>query len=220
MNTKKTTILIVSGLLAALIVIVGVRALTSPAFSLPFDDSRSASPSVPERLEKEKQIVEYKFPRHNLEASYIGFGNLDDLEKHSDIIVVGTPVLPFEERKNATSHYEDGVMESFATITEFTADTVLKDPDQVVRDGQVTFYEPIAFTERTDGAKALFSIADYRELQYGNRYLVFLADNGHNGYGVINMNNGTFNMDKYDRTSGDPTHHRLMTQIFDKYDLE
>ena len=208
MNRKKTTILILSGLLAVLLIVVGVQALTT------------TNSSVPEQLEKEKQIVEYKFPRHNLDASYIGFGTLEDLEKHSDIIVVGTPVLPFEERKDATSHYEDGVMESFSTLTDFSVDTVLKDPNQIVQNGQIAFYEPIAFTERMDGTKAIFSIADYRELQYGNRYLVFLADNNRNGYSVINMNNGTFNMDKSDRTSGDPTHHRLMTQIFDKYDLD
>jgi len=219
MNRKKAAYAILSGLIACVFAIVGVRYFVTG--SLPSHSKNIESATlVPDRLIKEKQIVQYGFPKVNLDAGYIGFGDLDALEEHSDIIAVGTPVLPFEERENTTSRYDDGVMQDFATITDFAVDTVIKDPGQIVQNGQVTFYEPIAFADRMDGSKALFSIADYRELQYGNRYVVFLSDNGHNGYGIINMNNGTFNMDKSDRTSGDPTHHKLMTQIFGKYDLE
>jgi len=219
MNRKKAAYAILSGLIACVFAIVGVRYFVTG--SLPFQSTNiESATSVPDSLIKEKQIVQYGFPKFNRDAGYIGFGDLDALEKHSDIIAVGTPVLPFEERENTTSRYEDGVMQDFATLTEFAVETVLKDPGEVVQNGQVSFYEPIAFANNMQGSKALFSIANYRELQYGERYIVFLSDNGQGGYSVINMSNGTFNMNKTDRTSGDPTHHKLMTQIFGKYDLE
>ncbi|QDH21448.1 hypothetical protein [Saccharibacillus brassicae] len=149
------------------------------------------------------------------------------MEKVADVIVVGTPLLPFEEREHKATYYDDNVIQDFYTLTDFKVEQVIKDPDQAVQDGKIKFVEPISIIISKDGEKIIRSIADYQDVQEGEKYLVFLKDNTLGQYGVINMKNGTFDLNENVENSfnaleieGDPVHEKMKQEALAKYDLD
>lgn len=149
------------------------------------------------------------------------------MEKVADVIVVGMPLLPFEEREHKATYYDDNVIQDFYTLTDFKLEQVIKDPDQAVQDGKIKFVEPISIITSKDGEKIIRSIADYQDVQEGEKYLVFLKDNTLGQYGVINMNNGTFDLNENVENSfnaleieGDPAHEKMKQEALAKYDLD
>ncbi|OWR30743.1 hypothetical protein CDO73_09105 [Saccharibacillus sp. O23] len=131
-----------------------------------------------------------------MDASYIGFNTIEDLDAHADLILVGTPILPFEEREHKAAYYQDGVVQDFYTITDFKVDKVVKDSKQAVKNGMIQYFEPISVVTQETGAKVIYSIADYQEVQQGEKYLVFLRENDNGHYATINMNNGKFALEE------------------------
>ena len=137
------------------------------------------------------------------------------------------PLLPFEEREHKATYYDDNVIQDFYTLTDFKLEQVIKDPDQAVQDGKIKFVEPISIITSKDGEKIIRSIADYQDVQEGEKYLVFLKDNTLGQYGVINMNNGTFDLNENVENSfnaleieGDPVHEKMKQEALAKYDLD
>lgn len=122
-------------LLAAIILLVGMQFIANDEPGTQRTDGQTGETetiSQPEEAKTEPQpaadaAAHKGVKRINLQASYIGFDNLDSLEEHSDVIVFGTPLLPFEQRSSHTTHYEDGHMQSFYTLTEFKVERTIKD---------------------------------------------------------------------------------------------
>ncbi|WP_143536102.1 hypothetical protein [Saccharibacillus sp. O23] len=157
-----------------------------------------AEHSQPQHSEakKEEQDRNHGLKRVNMDASYIGFNTIEDLDAHADLILVGTPILPFEEREHKAAYYQDGVVQDFYTITDFKVDKVVKDSKQAVKNGMIQYFEPISVVTQETGAKVIYSIADYQEVQQGEKYLVFLRENDNGHYATINMNNGKFALEE------------------------
>lgn len=211
---KKIASLILLGLALVLDLIIGIRL---------------AEHSQPQHSEvkKEEQDRDHGLKRVNRDASYIGFNSIEDLDAHADLIVVGTPVLPFEEREHKVTYYEDGVVQDFYTVTDFKVDKVIKDSKQAVKNGIIQYFEPISIVTQEKGPKVIYSIADYQEVQQGEKYLVFLRENDKGHYATINMNNGKFALEETAKRSinarriqEDPTYQALKKAALSKYDLK
>lgn len=225
-RTKKTWIIIALGTAICLSLIIGIRQYAIHNTLTQADESTSENIQESE-VKKEKKDRDHGLKRVNSEASYISFGSIKALEEISDVIVVGTPILSFEEREHKVTYYDDNMIQDFYTLTDFKVEKVIKDPDQAVQDAKIKFVEPISIVTSKDGEKMIRSIADYQEIQEGEKYLVFLKDNALGQYGVINMNNGTFDLNENEENSfhaleieGDPTHEKLKQEALVKYDLD
>ncbi|WP_172194852.1 hypothetical protein [Saccharibacillus qingshengii] len=225
MKMKKAWILMALGATFCLVLIIGIRQYTTTN-ALTYADE-TVSKSIPDsEIKKEKKDRDHGLKRVNAEASYIGFEDIDALENDADVIVVGTPILPFEKREHEATYYEDGFIQNFYTLTDFKVEKVIKDPEQAVQNEKIKFIEPISIVTNENGQKVIYSIADYQEVQQGEKYLVFLKNNGLGNYSVINMNNGTFDLNENEENSfnaleieGDPVHEKLKNEALEEYDL-
>lgn len=161
-----------------------------------------------------------------LEGNQMMYDTLDSLEQGSDVIVVGTPLLPFEEREHHVTSYNDGIIQSFYTHTEFKVEKVIKNEGPRPVDETVEFIEPLAIVEEKGAEPKIWAINGYHEVEPNKRYIVFLADNGRGKYGIINSNSGKFSPDleqaeeieqiqQYER----PLHIKLRQSVFAKYPL-
>ncbi|RJG23081.1 hypothetical protein [Paenibacillus thiaminolyticus] len=125
-----------------------------------------------------------------VDSTYIESTSTEDLINRAELIVIGTPVNNFEERKHVVSYYNTMTIQDFYTITDMEVEQVLKGQ---WNNKNISVIEPVSILQGFDGRRKLVS-DDYVEMKKGNRYIVTLKKNSFGDYSVINMNNGVFNL--------------------------
>ncbi|NTU30503.1 hypothetical protein HPY27_10145 [Brevibacillus sp. HB1.1] len=130
----------------------------------------------------------------SLEALYMTYESAEELDE-ADLILIGTPTSDFSDREHKTSYYEDGSLQDFYTLTEIEIDKMIKSPNDfdLEESETLSIIEPVGMIE-LDGTKKI-TIDEYKEMEQGEKYIIFLNDNGHGQYSVINNDLGKFNLD-------------------------
>ncbi|WDH99734.1 hypothetical protein PUW24_13040 [Paenibacillus urinalis] len=113
------------------------------------------------------------------------------MDQLAELIIIGTPTKSFIDREHKITHYGDGEVQDFYTLTEIQIDKILKKPDDLPQDQKTTsIIEPIGL----DGETKLI-VDDYVELQKGDQSVIFLVKNTFGDYGIMNENLGKYSLD-------------------------
>ncbi|GGG14213.1 hypothetical protein [Paenibacillus aceti] len=130
-----------------------------------------------------------------LASDYKGFSSAEALFSEAELVVIGSPIKDFEDRKLHLTRFSTGHIEDIVTFTEIKVEKVLKGPEE---DGvDLTVIEPIGIYQTFEGKKRI-ARAGYTEMKKGSQYVIFLSKNAFGQYGVINMQAGKFNLDGTD----------------------
>ncbi|MCY9517684.1 hypothetical protein [Paenibacillus apiarius] len=136
------------------------------------------------------------FKTISIHANFVNFENADQLDSFADLIVIGTAVQRFEDRNPVSTHFDDGTLQDFYTLTDISIDRVLKGPGQIMQeDAPLTIIEPLAYLD-IENEKTKLTRENYIELHEGDRSVIFLKKNTFGQYAIINQNLGKFSLNE------------------------
>lgn len=153
---------------------------------------------------KEDKIDELPIVSSN--GNYINYDNFDELEQNSELIIIAQATKNFEDREHINKFHEtpeDKYQPKFLiegiTKTEVNIKEILKQPEnEHFNEGEIlSVIEPISIFEDVDKVKKIKTVSNYKEIGTDD-YILFLKKNSYDEYGVINMNNGRFNLNNND----------------------
>ncbi|MDT0124905.1 hypothetical protein Q9R46_19730 [Paenibacillus sp. RRE4] len=136
------------------------------------------------------------------DALYLGFDNVEELDRNADLIIIGSTAEEFQDRKHITTTFDDGVIQDFYTLTNLNIDSVIKKPDDSdISTGQtLEAIEPIGYTDPAIKDTKI-TLNDYTELEKDITYIMFLEKNDQGNYVLINLNLGKFNLEEPEITT-------------------
>lgn len=170
----------------------------------------------------EKPITDSKndIKKDNIEtivthASFINYEEENELFEDAELVVIANTNKKFEDREHVVKYVEQNnedekhlpkAIEDFYTKTPIEVVKVLKQHQKstVSEKDELDIIEPISLIE-DEGLKKL-STENYIEMQENNNYILYLKKNTYGQYGIINMNNGRFNLELDDGIKGISEH--------------
>lgn len=163
----------------------------------------------------------------SLHASYVNYETVSALDSDAELIVIGTPLKEFDDRKHVVTKYDDGTVQEFYTLTDIQVDEIIKAPkDLTLATNEVlTIIEPISYIDDTQGQRKI-AYEDYTELKQDEQSIIFLKQNAQGVYSVINMDLGKFSLNHTSKTSKTLTSQEqdlkeeFRQTVLEKYNLE
>ncbi|WP_025715954.1 hypothetical protein [Paenibacillus sp. 1-18] len=139
------------------------------------------------------KLSELNTPKISLEASYIDYKTVSELDSNAELIVIGTPLQGFDDRQHIVTSFDDGTLQDFYTLTNIKMDKVIKSPEgsSLNLDEPLSIVEPISYIDDAGGKKKI-AYEDYTELKQNEKSIIFLKKNTQGQYSVINMDLGKF----------------------------
>ncbi|WP_052099023.1 hypothetical protein [Paenibacillus stellifer] len=189
--------------------------------SVYFYSINNPSSSKLDSVKPQRSLASTSIPTISISASYIKQETVSELDKASELIIVGTATQSFDDREHIVTTFYDGSVQDFYTITDVLVDHVIKAPkDSVILKGDVlSIIEPISYlVSGSDKKKITFE--DYTELNQGDKSIIFLKKNTQGQYGVINMNLGKFSLNSSDKLKKDTTEEQQSGENFKEQVLE
>ncbi|WP_088549417.1 hypothetical protein [Paenibacillus aquistagni] len=152
-------------------------------------------------------------------STYKGFPTAPSLFSGADLVVIGTPIKDFKDRKLHLWKLPNGGIMDIATYTELKVEKVLKGPKEDAVD--LTVFEPIGVYQTFEGKRRM-AYEGYTEMKKDSKYLIFLGKNAYGQYSVINMQAGKFNLDGTDPddTKGSSIKSGIFADLKSKYSQE
>ena len=193
-----------------------------------------------ERSEKSSQTEEISHLDDEIETvfvhgNYVVYENEKDLFEDADLVVLASPKEDFLSREHVARYSEpEGdapeTLADFFTRTSITVKKVLKSPEglDIQDNSEFDIIEPVSIIE-SEGVNKKFTIANYVELEEDHSYIIYLKDNTFGEYGVINMNNGRFNLGVeeqfeslavQDQQDVKDDHEEMKKQVFERFEKE
>lgn len=199
----KSTYFLLSAMTASLLLVgcdgdnVGTGSNDSIPKEISSSEVNALQTSTNEAKEVERVVTHGNFVEYETEA---------ELFADAELVVIASTNEDFMDREHIVKYVpgsdeEEGLpkaIEDFYTKTSITVERVLKQPasKKVEETEKMSVIEPIALLE--DGSKIL-SVENYHEILKGRQYIIYLKKNTKGEYGVINMNNGRFNLESTDQ---------------------
>ena len=114
-----------------------------------------------------------QLPLIERQANSVIFYEVKGLSEASDLILIGTPEKPFEEREHVSTFHDDGNIMDFHTKTEIKVIKVLKNEENIQIGETIYVNEPVSIINQEN---ELFKIrySNYEELKEGIDYITFL----------------------------------------------
>lgn len=182
-----------------------------------FSDKRSDSSSVIESAASEKAET------INVDANYITYNDVTNLEQAADLIIIGTPNEDFEEREHITTYFGDGAIQDFYTVTNIKVDKIIKGSEGITAGQTLNVLEPIGYAKPKEKERKI-TREEYFELIKDEQYLIYLIKNDQGQYFMLNINNGKFNIKKeeklFDNEIVKEKHEKLKKEVFSKYKIK
>ncbi|NMM55015.1 hypothetical protein [Paenibacillus aquistagni] len=150
-------------------------------------------------------------------SEYKGYTTAQGLYAGADLVVIGSPIKAYKDRKTHISMASTGFIIAFATFTEIKVEKVLRGPEADAVD--LTVIEPVLITQTLKG-KERMGLEGYTEMKKGSKYLIFLGKNSNGQYSVINMHAGKYNIDgtdPEDMRMSDHLKQRIYRDIKERY---
>ncbi|WP_342438207.1 hypothetical protein NSS79_02845 [Paenibacillus sp. FSL L8-0436] len=161
----------------------------------------------------------------NMDANYILFNDVNQLDQAADLILVGSPTMDFPEREHITTYFGDGAIQDFYTLTDLKIDKILKGPQDfnLATSQSLKIIEPIGYA-KPEKKENKITREEYSELEKGEKYIIFLMQNDQGQYVVINVNNGKFNLNEtevsFASDSENVKHEKIKKEVFSKYKIK
>lgn len=134
------------------------------------------------------------------QGNYIQYEEENELFDAADLIVIAKANKSFKDRAHVVVLTSDAntppMIADFFTRTEITIAGVLKQPDSssLSKNDKIKIIEPISLMKNESDIK-IITVENYVEIEEGKYYIIYLKNNTYGEYGVINMNNGRFNIE-------------------------
>lgn len=178
----------------------------------------------------ETDVLEKPTSTISIESNYQTYANADQLDEGADLIVVASPLKDFKDRTHITTHYNDGAVQDFYTLTEIKIDQVIKTSISTpTKNDTIEIVEPIGYSDPTT-KQTKITHEDYSELEKDQQYILFLKKNTYGQFSIINMELGKFKIKdsdkKEDYLSTDETSHskeykeKFRDDVLKKYKLK
>ncbi|WP_432356098.1 hypothetical protein [Sporosarcina sp. A2] len=132
--------------------------------------------------------------------------DLKEFEEWVDIILIGSPTMPFLERKHEATYSSDGSLEDFFTRTEIEIEKVLKNNSDIKlkKDELFNIVEPsVGLIKESNNESTKITTGPYNELEKDSVYLIFLKKNSNNDYAIALNVLGKYNIDDTDKKDTD-----------------
>lgn len=136
-------------------------------------------------LEQQTQVVVWG-------ANYKVYESVDEIEKDSDLIVIGRPI----DKSNHIVLREDGTVEEGYTITKFKINKVISNTTNINRNNiqDISLIEPYFIYDEIIGQK-LISIEGYEPMDKQEKYILFLTLNKEgDNYFINGLSQGKHNI--------------------------
>ncbi|MGE7839858.1 hypothetical protein ACQKNX_03610 [Lysinibacillus sp. NPDC093712] len=229
MKSKKLFLTVVSAFIVLIIV--------TTILNLPKNQEESKKDKLPN-----KETID-EIPNVNTNGNYISYANLETLEQNSELIIIAQATQNFEDREHINTFYEtpkDKYQPEFLiegiTKTDVNIKKILKQPENEHYNEEeiISVIEPITIFEDVGKVKKVKTISNYKEIGRDD-YILFLKKNTYGDYGIINMNNGRYNLnntnelntskalsswEERERNEDLIIHHEIIETIFEKYSAE
>lgn len=159
-----------------------------------------------------------QLPLIERQANSVIFYEVKGLSEASDLILIGTPEKPFEEREHVSTFYDDGNIMDFHTKTEIKVIKVLKNEENIQIGETIYVNEPVSIINQEN---ELFKIRynNYEELKEGIDYITFLKKNTEGSYSLIGENYGRFDISNKNIENENSKYEKLKTEVFDMYNI-
>ncbi len=129
-------------------------------------------------------------------ALYLSYHSAEELFQEADLIVIGSTEQNFGDREHMTSSLAlKGSLQDFYTVTTVKVDKVIKGP--ISENTEIRVGEPISYSQGLDGISKI-TRPNYKELQKGSKYLLFLKKNDKGCFFVMSGSLGKYNIDSTD----------------------
>ncbi|WP_342415163.1 hypothetical protein NST83_18040 [Paenibacillus sp. FSL R10-2782] len=172
------------------------------------------------------KFSELNTPKISLEASYIDYKTVSELDSNAELIVIGTPLQEFDDRQHIVTSFDDGTIQDFYTLTNIKIDKVIKSPEGAALNVEepLSIVEPISYIDDAEGKKKI-AYEDYTELKQNEKSIIFLKKNTQGQYSVINMDLGKFAIAPSSQSpsiSGEKqdSKEQFRESVLEKYDLK
>ncbi|MGG1618981.1 hypothetical protein ACIFQM_21000 [Paenibacillus sp. NRS-1782] len=142
------------------------------------------------------QFSELNTPKISLEASYIDYKTVSELDSNAELIVIGSPLQEFDDRQHIVTSFDDGTIQDLYTLTNIKIEKVIKSPEGAALNVEepLSIVEPISYIDDAEGKKKI-AYEDYTELKQNEKSIIFLKKNTQGQYSVINMDLGKFTIE-------------------------
>lgn len=134
----------------------------------------------------------------SLQADYVDFENLNELEKDADLIVIGKPIHEFSDRNHFNIYGEENDLEDFYTETEVNIIQIIKGNEKIDLEETLKVIEPITYVSED---KLTITTEGYTALEKNLDYIIFLKENDFGDYGVIFNNAGKYDINSLSEKS-------------------
>ncbi len=132
----------------------------------------------------------------SIHANYVKYDTVDELDKASELIVVGSTDKAFLDRKHITTYMPNKSISDYYTLTDIKIKSIIKNiNDTTLKQGQkLEIIEPAGVIVE-DNKKKIFKDESYEPITPNINYIFFLKKNTEGKYSIINMYRGRFETD-------------------------
>lgn len=156
-------------------------------------------------LPADEEINNDNLERIVIHGNYFKHEDEKEMNADADLIVIASSNDSFLNREHVATYTpaeEDlpETLEDFYTINTLTIKEVLKPEEEsdIPVGSELDVIEPVAIVD-TGELKQILTIDNYLEMEEDVDYIIYLKRNTYGEYGVINMNNGRFNLESEDQ---------------------
>ena len=121
----------------------------------------------------------------------MSYHTFEAIEEVADAIIIAKTKQDFSKREHSIQLTNEGTIQDFHTLTVVEVLDIVKQPltSPLTKNTTLKIVEPIAYDRKL---QEMYTMNNYRAIGKNKTYVLFLAHNGQDNYGIINMNNGKF----------------------------
>lgn len=156
-------------------------------------------------LPADEEINNDNLERIVIHGNYFKHEDEKEMNADADLIVIASSNDSFLNREHvATYTPAEGELseslEDFYTKNTIKIKDILKSEEgsDIKIGSEIDVIEPVAIVETGEG-KQILTTENYLEMEEDTDYIIYLKRNTYGEYGVINMNNGRFNLESEDQ---------------------
>ncbi len=138
----------------------------------------------------------------DVHANFKDYQDENSLFDDADLVVIAKTTQDFMDREHVLKYIPHPDPTKGKTIADFYTRTPIKitevlkiaESSTIANNDNLNIIEPLSLIDDEQGLRILTS-ENYQGMEKGKQYILYLKDNTFGEYGVINMNNGVYNLE-------------------------